>query len=141
MPSPHDFMQTFPPFARYYGYSVPGRPDVSFENHNLVSRPEVWRRRLCLHGLAVELECNVRALNPVLDRLAEPSGVSELPDGFIPVKGSIAPYSEREVLPCLSGSARRLALHSPWMELYQEDQRFWIVDERWGMTEINLLRG
>jgi hypothetical protein len=107
----------------------------------LVSRPETWRRRLCLHGLAVEIECNVRALNPVLDRLAEPFNVADLPEGFVPLQGSIAPYNEREVLPCLSGSARRLALHNPWMELYQEEQRFWIVDERWGMAEINLLRG
>src|SRR5262249_25042945 len=98
---------------------------VSFSEDHAVSRKDRWRRKLCLHGLAVEMECGVRALVGALDRLAEPFSVAELPEGFSSVSGSIGDYSEREVLPHLSSSARRLSLQHPWLEVYQESERFW----------------
>src|SRR5262249_54224378 len=27
------------------------------------------------------------------------------------------------------------------MELYEEGERFWLIDDRWGLTEMNLLKG
>jgi hypothetical protein len=30
---------------------------------------------------------------------------------------------------------------SPILELYEEGERFWLIDDRWGLSEINLLKG
>jgi hypothetical protein len=34
-----------------------------------------------------------------------------------------------------------MPLLDPWLELYQDGEQFWLIDERWGMAQINTLRG
>jgi hypothetical protein len=54
--------------------------------------------------------------------------------------GTIRPFEEGEVLRHLSSRARRLISGDPSLELYQDCERFWLVDERWGIAEINLMK-
>lgn len=106
-----------------------------------MSLPATRPRKLIVHGPAVELECAVPALHRELGRLLSVFAVSEWPAGFVPAVGVVRPYDEVEVVRRLPATAR--ALHKPGdlMELYEEDERFWIIDDRWGMCEINVLRG
>ena len=97
-------------------------------------------RKLCLHGLSLDVSCQVPSLLREFDRVTAPFIVSELPAGFATL-GSVRPYIQSEVLRHLSSSASRLPQSDPWLEVYHDEDRFWIVDERWGLAEINLLRG
>jgi len=97
--------------------------------------------RLAVHGLAVQLRCDVPAVTEALDHYIEPFIVPAFPQGFGAVSGAIRAYDQREVLKCLSPTARRLAATPDFLELYQEQERYWVIDERWGLCEINLLKG
>lgn len=97
-------------------------------------------RKLCVHGLAVEIGCDAPSLMSEFERLTAPFVVDDLPTSFA-TSGSIRPYVEREVLRHLSSSAARMTQTDPCIELYQDGERFWLVDERWGLAEINFLRG
>jgi hypothetical protein len=98
------------------------------------------RRTFSIHGVPLELECASPLLGGQINRVLEPFEVSSLPDGFVPVQGMIRPYEEDEVLRHLSSSARRLPDGNELVEVYQEDERCWLVDERWGLVEINFLQ-
>ena len=41
----------------------------------------------------------------------------------------------------LSPTAKPVAAMGSTMELYEEGERFWLIDDRWGLTEMNLLKG
>ncbi|HEX8524232.1 MAG TPA: hypothetical protein VF669_18400, partial [Tepidisphaeraceae bacterium] len=96
--------------------------------------------RLAVHGLAVELACEVAGLRPALDHYLGEFAVPDWPDGFARVRGTIRDFDQREVMKCLSPTARRIE-GPDFLELYEENERFWAIDERWGMCEINLIKG
>lgn len=98
-------------------------------------------RRYSLHGLALELRCGVPELSAELARTLGPFEEDDWPDGFAAVQGEIAPYDQDTVIKHLSPTAAALSGNPGCMEIYQENERFWIVDDRWGLTELNLLRG
>lgn len=107
-----------------------------------LSKSNRWK--LSVHGAALDLECAVEFLQPQVERLTKPFLDGDCFGGFAPVAGSVVPYDEAEVLRRLSPTARRLNRapeHLMEMEVYEEDERFWLVDERWGMAELNLLKG
>lgn len=104
------------------------------------SLSNLYQRKACIHGLAVEVCCETLTLAGEVDRILEPFIVDALPGGFV-TSGSIRPYVEREVLRHLSTKASRVPQIDPWLELFRDGERFWIIDERWGMCEINFLRG
>src|SRR5687768_6042276 len=104
-------------------------------------RPDRARRRYAVHGSAVEVDCAVEAVGAQLDRLLEPFAVGGWPEGFAPAAGTVRPYEQAEVLRHLSPNARPMANAPQLMEIYEEGERFWLVDYRWGMAEVNLLKG
>jgi len=57
------------------------------------------------------------------------------------VHGSVRPYEQAEVLRHLSPAARPLPSADGLASVFQDGERFWVVDERWGMAEINFLKG
>jgi hypothetical protein len=59
----------------------------------------------------------------------------------LPVTGTVWPYEQPHVLRYLSPVARRLTGNSDLLELYEDNERFWLVDDRWGIAEMNLLKG
>lgn len=104
------------------------------------------RRRFSIHGAPLELACGFAPLMPQIKFALGPFATGEAwPAGLVPTSGSIQPYDIQAIARHLSPTARRWAEGAAHdgdpLELYEEDERFWLVDERWGMTEINMLRG
>ncbi len=95
---------------------------------------------LSLHGLAVKIASSSQNLTHSINQFLQPFLVTDLPSGIPTTSGNIVGYETDEVLRHLSVSARRLPLTDPWLELYHDDERFWLVDDRWGIAEINFLR-
>lgn len=102
---------------------------------------ETTRGKLALHGAVIETACNVRSITEQLARLFDPFAVNRWPNGFIPTVGIIRPYDPAEVLRHISPAARSISGSPDLMELYQDGDRFWLVDERWGLAEVNMIRG
>jgi len=102
----------------------------------------IWNAKISLHGAPIGVSCAVEQLIPQIDRILRP---------FVPEKSShaanssmasgiIRPFDENEVLRHLSSRARRIACGDPSLELFQDCERFWLVDERWGIAEVNLMK-
>lgn len=98
-------------------------------------------QRFNLHGTAVGIESHVKGLSVQLEHALGEFRVAAWPTGAVPVSGTIWPYEQSHVLKHMSQTARRVATNSDLMELYEEDERFWLVDDRWGIAEMNLLKG
>jgi hypothetical protein len=94
-----------------------------------------------LHGTSIGITNWVPALSTELKHLLEEFRVATWPSGSVPVTGTIWPYEQSHVLKHLSQSARRVAGNSELLELYEDEERFWLVDDRWGIAEMNLLKG
>jgi hypothetical protein len=103
--------------------------------------PHGSRRKLAVHGPVIDLECGVPELEPAIDALLGCFSVPTVPEGFSPVAGTIHDYDHAEVSRYLSPTARHLARIDDLLDVYEEGERFWLADDRWGMAELNLLRG
>lgn len=106
-----------------------------------MSSPSVRPRKLSLYGPAVELECLVPELDEPIAQMLGPFAVNEWPTGFGVTRGSIRPYDDSEVIRRLPNAARPLHRAGDLIELYEHENKFWVIDDRWGMAEINVLRG
>ena len=105
-------------------------------------------RRLAVHGLTVTLRCDVPALDAAVARMLGEFEVDALPPGFMPISGTVRPYEASEVVASLSPQARRVESASRYQpgpdepaELYEDGDRLWVVDERWGIAELNPVKG
>lgn len=97
---------------------------------------------LSLHGHGIELSARVpsvaRVATAILGPLVEPF-LPEAPE----IRGIVLPYEESDVLRQLSPDAVRLDEPDLLLELYRDPrggERVWLVDGRWGICEINLLK-
>lgn len=99
-------------------------------------------RRFALHGPAVEIDCDVPAVSAEVERVLGPFAVGEWPEGFTSLSGTVRAFDAAQVTRHLSPTARPLPAQRSHdlAELYEEGERFWLVDERWGMVEVNFLR-
>ena len=104
----------------------------------MVSSGTGWK--LAIHGPVVELNCRVPALDSSIDALLGDFSVQGWPADFMPAEGNISPYHEGEVLSRLPANARHFSSTPDGMDIYGEAGRFWLVDDRWGMTEVDLAR-
>ena len=98
-------------------------------------------QRFAMHGCAVGVSSAVQALAPQIEHVFGDFRVKQWPPRVVPVTGTIWPYEQSHVLKHLSPGARRVATHCEMLELYEDEERFWLVDDRWGIAEINLLKG
>lgn len=98
-------------------------------------------RKLLLHGLAIEITCESRSLDPTLGRLMGCYSVTDFEQEPTVTRGSILPYIGDEVARRLPSNV--VPLHGPGdlTEIYVQDERAWVFDERWGMSEVNVLKG
>ena len=80
------------------------------------------------------------SLAPELHRLFVDFAVPGWPDGFVPVRGSVLPFSAEAMSRSLTASAVNISPPDELIELYRDGDRFWVVDDRWGITELHLLR-
>ena len=115
----------------------PSYPARYVDVAQLSTRP--WK--LALYGPAVELECLVPELDAPVAQALGCFSVTDWPSGFGVTRGSIRPYDEAEVIRRLPNEARPLHRPGELIELYEHEDRFWVIDDRWGMAEINVLRG
>jgi hypothetical protein len=97
--------------------------------------------RYALHGPPVEIECSVSSIDDAIRAALRDFEVSSWPPGFVPAGGSIQPYDTEQVLRRLSPTARQIAGGDGLFEVYEDGERYWLVDERWGMCEVNMLKG
>ena len=113
--------------------------------HLLLCAPPI--RSLRVHGIPVELDCSLlaiyRQVSGLLGRLDDGPGASAsaATPGFPAIVGAVRPYIASEVLPHLSNKARRVDAGLGTPELYREGERYWLVDDRWGIAQVNLLKG
>jgi hypothetical protein len=98
-------------------------------------------QRFALHGAAVGLTSTVKSIGPELDHLLGEFRCQSWPAGSLPVSGTIWPYEQSHVLKHMSQTAKRVASNSDLLELYEDEERFWLVDDRWGIAEMNLMKG
>ncbi len=104
--------------------------------------------RFAVHGLAVEVRCDDPALSAVADavrRQFAPFASADFPPGFMAVTGTVEPFDAADVARHLSTAAVRFPVAAGHTaEIFHDPadaERFWLVDDRWGMAELNLLRG
>ena len=100
-------------------------------------------QRFAVHGTSVAVTSMIKILNPEIDHLLGECRVKAWAEGPVPVSGTIWPYEQSHVLKYMSPTARRMHNQNGGgeLELYEDGERFWLVDDRWGITEINLLKG
>lgn len=96
--------------------------------------------RLNVHGLAAELCCSLPGLRQVIADLFAPLMVSEWPAGFNPIEGLVEEYDADVVARHVSPNADRVAVFGDYAELWRDGERCWLIDEGWGLCEINLLK-
>jgi hypothetical protein len=99
-------------------------------------------RRFAVHGPAVEIDCAVPAVAVEIERVLGPFAVAGWPEGFTSVGGTVREYDTAQVVRHLSPAARPVPAPRSLdlAELYEDAERYWLVDERWGMVEVNFLK-
>ncbi len=105
-----------------------------------LSRQTIVQHRYNVHGQSVVVESAVESIEPLLARSLGAFEERSLPEGFARIHGAIVPYDEGEVLRSLSPSAQLLSQANPLIEIYRDDERYWLIDDRWGICELNALR-
>jgi hypothetical protein len=93
-----------------------------------------------IHGMSLRLRTGVPLLDAPLAELVGEFRTENVPDAANIPEGTIRPYDEAEVVRKLPASATRLSAPGDPIELYEKDERFWMIDDRWGMAEIDLVR-
>ena len=88
----------------------------------------------------MRLQCSVPFLQASARQILEPFVVSGWPEGFVPADGTIKEYDAIDVNRRLSTTAVPLHDTASKLEIYTERERFWLIDDRWGMAEINLIK-
>jgi hypothetical protein len=101
----------------------------------------VERQRYCMHGFEIGLTSEVHGLVGAIEDLLGEFSVPGLANKSPRLAGIIRPFDQREVLRHLSPTAVRITSGHDPIELYQEEERFWRIDDHWGICEINLLKG
>lgn len=97
--------------------------------------------KLAIYGPSVELTSAVPELESQLQRTLGQFTVDDFPGEAGLIRGSVRRYNEAEVLRRLPVMAQPLHRHGDLIEIYSHEERIWTIDDRWGMCEINLLRG
>lgn len=57
------------------------------------------------------------------------------------LRGLVYPYDQGLVSRSLRRAHNRVPTRDPLQEIFAEEDRLWLTDERWGATEVNLLKG
>jgi hypothetical protein len=97
--------------------------------------------RISIHSVAVAVRNHVPALEPALRRALGEFEIAAFPAGFTAIECILRHYDKQEVLKHLSSTATPITGLREGLELYQENERFWLIDDRWGLIELNMLKG
>jgi hypothetical protein len=114
---------------------------VIIREPNLARRSDPACRRFAIHGLALELRCDLPGIMVEVEAMLGLFEVGSWPEGFTPIVGTVELFDADTVARNVSSAAVRFPSSHHSVELYKDCERFWLIDERWGMAELNLLRG
>lgn len=94
-----------------------------------------------IHGHGVSLSIQPGWLREVTRSVLDPI-LEGSPASRPAIEGTVVSFEESDVLRHVEKDAQRLEEADPLLELYRsrDGERFWLVDERWGLCEINFLR-
>jgi hypothetical protein len=95
--------------------------------------------KFSIHGHAVEVHCHVPSLcEPIAQTIKHfaPAAATK----FAPIRGTIKSFKQDEVTKHLSPLAKRME-SDELCEIYQHEECFWLIDDHWGICEINMLKG
>ena len=100
-------------------------------------------QRFSIYGQPVVVNNALSALEPAMNRALGEFAIGAFPTAgnLNPIEATIKPYDKDEVLRHLSPTAFAISTPREQMELYQDGERFWLIDDRWGLAELNLLKG
>lgn len=96
--------------------------------------------RFALHGMIVDLLCEVPVLNRPIHFTAGDFAVDDWPEGFSATTGVIRPFDSRTIERHLSSQAHPIGESRTLRDIYEEGSRYWLVDDSWGLVELNLIR-
>lgn len=113
----------------------------STDRRRVLISPPTDRRRLIVHGHCVELHLRVDSLELSLQRCLGEFSAGAFKVGASPMVGWIQPYNADEVVRRLPADAARVNTPDDLVEIYHREDCFWVVDDRWGLCEFNLIRG
>lgn len=104
--------------------------------------PAPERRGLLVnvHGLAVALRCSLPGLRQMMNDLFGELIDKDWPAGFVPIEGSVDSYDPDVVARQISPQAECVSRFGDGAELWRDGERVWLIDESWGICEINLLK-
>src|SRR5205814_9322718 len=88
-----------------------------------------WSHNLSIHALGVDLCCDVPWLHRAIDSALGEFALGACSKSFAQTHGVIRLFEHSDVLRHLSTGAQLLFTNWPNLEIYQERERFWIVDE------------
>jgi hypothetical protein len=97
-------------------------------------------RRFDLHGVSVRIENSMEAMESSLDRFRAAFGSEGGGGGIAAVAGTIRPFDASEVLRNVMPQAAAVGRVDDLADVFGCDERFWVVDDRWGICQINLLK-
>ncbi len=95
--------------------------------------------RFSIHGSAVAVANSCPALDERIQFFLKPFA-STAPSKILPARGEIRPFELAEVTRCLAPAAASGRQSDDLVDIYSLAEQSWILDDRWGMCEINLLK-
>jgi hypothetical protein len=96
--------------------------------------------RLHLHGQVVDLRCTLPGVRQMIHDLLHEQMIDDVPEGFHLIEGLVEAYDADVVARHMSPSADRVAVFGDDAELWRDGERCWLIDDAWGLSEINLLK-
>lgn len=97
-------------------------------------------QKFAFHGLPVVVSCDIPSIQREVRRVLGPSAVSAWPSGFVPVAGTIVPFDAADVMRHVTSTATHYSDIDQLAEIYRDQDHYWLVDDRWGICELNMLR-
>jgi hypothetical protein len=111
------------------------------EGKHELSNHAATRRKYAVHGLAVDLVSEVPLVQQEAEAWLWPFVADVLPEGISCTSGQVLAFDAADVMRHVSSTAVPMSTPGQLLELYQEGERFWLVDDRWGLCEINVMKG
>jgi len=93
-----------------------------------------------IHGPAVTLINSCRNLDEQISFFLDPFSLKRHSSEALEIHGQIRPFDLAEVTRSFSAAADSRRCCDELVEIYSLAERHWIVDERWGVCEIDLLK-
>jgi hypothetical protein len=96
--------------------------------------------RFAIYGVNVCISNSLNAMEPRIASFLKPFAVKRLIPNIAPATGEIRMFDLPEVNRSISSAASAHRGGDGLTEIYSLGEKHWIIDDRWGMCEINFLK-